>query len=219
MATTLGNTTTNTAIAPGTNAIHVTKFTLAAPLTVVRGAVLWTNANANAKSRMVIYDDDGAGGIPGTLMGVSDERIGMLAGSVWIPYRFSTPVVLAAGDWCVGIHTDTNISLRADNTAGTSYNATDTYSDGSPAAFPAPTTTTRRLGCYVSDSDPVDIAKANSYSVLGVNSGVSVAKAVSYSVVTDMPSGVTVAKALSYSVLQEAGGVATSRPQIIIVRN
>lgn len=50
----------------------------------------------------VIYDDDGAGGIPGTLKGVT-EITNITTTADWYDLTFSSPISLTTGDWWLGI--------------------------------------------------------------------------------------------------------------------
>lgn len=158
---------------PGVNNTWVSKYTCPA-MTVTSGALLKYSAATltNGKAKMVIYAADGAAGAPGTLLGTSAELAVPSAGiNVWINFTFSTPVVLAAGDYYLGyiVGGDAGGSLYTYRTAlggGTSYSKATTYASGPASPFGSGSAATLRLSLFVKSTptdDPLKICGRNDY--------------------------------------------------------
>jgi hypothetical protein len=99
-----------------TNYMVVSKFTLASAAQVTKLRIYMdgngsaTGASQNFKG--LIYDDDGGGGEPGTLLGTSQEITipdGQSAG--WVDFPFASPVALASGDYWLGWYADVPSNL------------------------------------------------------------------------------------------------------------
>lgn len=104
--------------------------------------ILITALNNQANARGVIYDSDGAGGTPGTLLGSGDIIASPLAPG--FDLTFSSPVMLVAGHlYFVGLISDAAV-LNQQTLA--SFSVTGGYINGSgtptptaiPATFPSP---------------------------------------------------------------------------------
>lgn len=132
---------------PATNDKGVTKYTLSETATVDRLTIIQDHSNLTRKQRLLIYAD--SGGEPGALLAQSEERFA-------VPRHFptdfplSSPVVLAAGDYWLGVITDGgSFAMMSDTTAGDYRANDDTYSDGASDPFGTPhTTLTRSIPVY-----------------------------------------------------------------------
>jgi uncharacterized repeat protein (TIGR02059 family) len=88
--------------------------------------------------RMVVYDDDGANGLPGSRLGMSDP-ITLAQGAVlaWVSYPFSTPVVATGDQVYIGMIYGGPGTGQFGYTSitGQGWRNTDTYSDGPSNPF------------------------------------------------------------------------------------
>ena len=113
------------------NFLYVTKFNAIAG-TVIN---IRLRASNTLNAKVAIYDDDGAGGIPRTLLG-SSISTAIVAG--WNIIPLTAPVVLAAGDYYLAAKADTSSRVQRASTGGTSgANTSTTYADAFPATAPA----------------------------------------------------------------------------------
>ena len=90
--------------------------------------------------RMIVYDDDAGGGLPGSLKGVSDEVVlaqGAAAG--WVSFPFSTPAQIAGDQLYFGLISGLGgvSSYNYSNVPGGGYRLGDTYADGASNPFGA----------------------------------------------------------------------------------
>ena len=98
----------------------------------------------------LIYDDDGAGGAPGTLMGLS-QPVDIADNADWGMYAcvFDGVVNLTAGNWWLCLISDASATgletMYSAITGGTFAALYDTYADGpsNPASSPAYTDTSK----------------------------------------------------------------------------
>lgn len=139
---------------PGSSDVRAAFYSLAEAGTVTHLSVYFSGGASNTQvHRFVIYDDDGAGGIPGTQLGITAEQtIGVSQAAGWITAALVTPVALAAGTYWIGFHSGTTNGAcnywRKVTATDTAYVATDTYSDGTAATFPAGAYAQREYAVY-----------------------------------------------------------------------
>jgi hypothetical protein len=151
---TFGNTTAQASVGwCGANGKGVNLFTLSEAASVTSMSMyLSGSATAGTQTiKFVIYDDDGAASAPGTLLGTSEEgSVAQNAAASWVTLNFTTPVVLAAGNYYLGrLHgTTANIVSYYYIASGTLYYNNDTYSDGAANPFGAPSTATQLMSVY-----------------------------------------------------------------------
>lgn len=106
-------------------------------------AILDTGAGSGPV-KALIYAADGAGGIPGTLMAVSQE-VTVSGGARWYECLLASPVSLPAGDYWLGVHCGSNnprIAYRTQTGAGMAK--ADSYADGPLSPYGAAGTVTNR---------------------------------------------------------------------------
>ena len=90
---------------------------------------------ANATHRVVVYDDDGVGGAPGTRLGFSDPSSALAAGS-WVAFNFTTPVPAVGDSIYIGLHEGTSTDLIGIETIPNGmWFIADTYADGPSNPF------------------------------------------------------------------------------------
>jgi len=139
----------------GLDAKRVAKFTLAEACSVSKLSVYVSGDGSGVGDQVmkgIIYDDDGAAGAPGTLLGTSNEVTvtdGQAAG--WVDLTFASPIALTAGDYHLGLITGANtntIKYRYDTVVGIGSNNADTYSDGPANPFGTPTSGDREMSIY-----------------------------------------------------------------------
>lgn len=104
---TFGNTTGETAqykYAAEGKVIHC-KFTLAEVAEVIsmHAYCCMSGTSRSQVARMMIYDDDGANGAPGTLKGITGEINVNSTTLAWYQGDFPSAVSLAAGDWYLSL--------------------------------------------------------------------------------------------------------------------
>lgn len=152
----------------GANEKHASKFTLTEPGYVTTMFVYLDGlgpGGGNQVHRAIIYDDDGASGDPGTLLGVSAELtlIDDSAGS-WREFTFTTPVALAAGDYYLGFHSgltsQTSRYWRGDTAALQKLNIGDTYSDGTNATWGSVSNDLGPLSVYATYTTVVAVGRS-----------------------------------------------------------
>jgi len=91
--------------------------------------------------RLVVYDDDGATALPGTLLGSSDQAsVAQAAAAAWVSFTFTTPVVVnggTSGDVYFGLHFGGpgSVSFSYQSATGQGWRIADTYSDGPSNPF------------------------------------------------------------------------------------
>ena len=89
--------------AAGVNRVVLGKFTLSEACTVSMLTLSLSNNTTVDHCKGVIYDDDGAGGYPATLLGVGSEiTIPAASGQTWYNSTFASGIVLAAGNYWLG---------------------------------------------------------------------------------------------------------------------
>ena len=145
----------------GLDAKRVAKFTLAEACSVSKLSVYVSGDGSGVGDQVmkgIIYDDDGAAGAPGTLLGTSNEVTvtdGQAAG--WVDLTFASPIALTAGDYHLGLITGANtntIKYRYDTVVGIGSNNADTYSDGPANPFGTPTSGDREMSIYATYTAP-----------------------------------------------------------------
>lgn len=98
--------------------------------------------------RCGIYDDNGSGGKPSTLLGsTSAAAISDNQALGWVDCMFSSPLALDAGNYYLVVQGDTNADgtqLYADLSSGVLYYLEDSYSNG--LVNPAPSSVTLGTG-------------------------------------------------------------------------
>jgi hypothetical protein len=162
--TTIGGTQRNESDANQTNC---TKVTIAADTYVSISVYgLWTGGS-QGNLAFAIYDDDGAAGIPGTLLAQTMPPVGgglVGAGPVltprWATLPLQTPITLAAGTYYIAVKNST--SGRSWNwyydtgSSGDSYedstDATATLMSNFNAAWAASTTASKQLSAYLNSA-------------------------------------------------------------------
>lgn len=93
--------------------------------------------------RVIVYDDDGIGNLPGTLLGSSDPvTVAQGAAASYVEFSFTAPVVApggSTGDIYIGIHFGTPGSANYSYTSvtGEGWKLADTFSDGPSNPFGA----------------------------------------------------------------------------------
>jgi len=117
------------------NDIIVLKTTLP-----VAGAVskLTTFVNDNypsANAKGVIYDATGPAGGPGNLKGVTNQKTGFTINGNDL--TFASPVNLAAGDYYIGLHTDTTMNVCHLGDSTPNAVGIQAYGSGVPSTFPS----------------------------------------------------------------------------------
>ncbi len=97
-------------------------------------------ASAGAKVKVVVYDNTGTAGKPGSLLGSSAEQVGVAIGANTI--SLPSPVSFT-GQPYIGVFTDTTLTsyFRVDATRA-DYTGSSTYSGGVPGTFPTPSSST-----------------------------------------------------------------------------
>jgi hypothetical protein len=118
------------------DSIWMGKFTLAEAGDVSK-LTAFVDAWAPCAARGVIYAD--SSGKPGTLLGAAETLFETHQTPYWADFTFATAIALTAGDYWLGVHLDANeqMGLFRLASAGTSYNAWDTYADGTATTCPA----------------------------------------------------------------------------------
>jgi hypothetical protein len=139
--------------------ILLSKYTLSEAATI-SSISAYHSSSATSWFKLLIYDDDGAGGLPGTLLGYSLHNAQAALGSpTWVTLDLVTPAELSAGDYWLGWqHSNGNTNLNEHyNASGTSYYTTDvTYVDGDPPVATCPsggTSGTRAWAVYATYPD------------------------------------------------------------------
>lgn len=95
----------------------------------------WGSASSTAKIRAVIYSDNG--GVPGTLLAVSNERSGPL--NRWNALTFATPLLVPNNGYVwFGVISDTSITSSVCSNSGALYYNENTYASGASSSFGAP---------------------------------------------------------------------------------
>lgn len=96
-------------------------------------AYLYLNDSAARPAKGLLYAADGTGGIPGTLLAVSDA-VSVSAGgdAAWYDFSFNTPYEAATGYYWHGVIFGANpfVFRAAGSTGATARFKADTYSDG-----------------------------------------------------------------------------------------
>jgi len=119
---------------PPTNNKAVSKFTLDRAGVVDAVSVVFTAGSGN--TRAVLYDATGVGGLPGARVGVSTAR-GVGGGAQTAVFTFSPGVTLSAGDYWLGLISDSfGTSNCVALTNGIAFNA-NTYASGASDPFGA----------------------------------------------------------------------------------
>ena len=164
---TFGNTSigsTPVSIHSSTNNKTVSKFTLSEAGTVTKLSIYLDGNGTGSGPQVikgVIYDDDGASAVPGTLMGTSEEvSIADAAAAAWVDFTFASPVALTSGNWYLGLIAGSNIrgaQMYQESTSPTDniWKVSDTYTDGASDPFGAATTQTDKLSVYATYTVPV----------------------------------------------------------------
>lgn len=107
---TFGKTTPSSGLVDiGNNFETVSKYNLSVGADVTK-LFFYVDGNgsgtgANEVIKGILYDDDGASGKPGTLLGTTAEITitdGQSAG--WVEGAFASPITLASGDYWIGFH-------------------------------------------------------------------------------------------------------------------
>ncbi|KKL63433.1 hypothetical protein LCGC14_2175150, partial [marine sediment metagenome] len=109
-------------------------------------AKLGGGAKAPKVAKAVIYSV--TGGMPDTLMNISDE-VTLTNTLQWWDFSFTPTFVLPAGDYWIGLIHATKVDIYGD-AGGTNQRArnSDTYSDGPETTFSSPTTDDVELSIY-----------------------------------------------------------------------
>jgi hypothetical protein len=117
------------------NDIIVIKITLPVAGSVSKLTTFVNDAFPSAKGKGVIYDATGGSGGPGNLLGTTNELVGFAINGNDL--TFASPVSLAAGDYYIGLHTDTtmNVCHLVDSTPNAV--GVRTYTSGVPSTFPS----------------------------------------------------------------------------------
>jgi hypothetical protein len=141
----------------GADGKAVNLFTLSEAASVTSMSMsLSGSANAGTQViKYVIYDDDGAAGAPGTLLGTTEEgSVAQNAARAWVPLNFTTPVQLAAGNYYLGrFHgATTNIASYYYVASSTLYYNNDTYVGGAADPFGAASTAAQLMSVYATYS-------------------------------------------------------------------
>lgn len=116
------------------NRAEVGKKTLTESGSVTKISIAENISSGSPQTKAVIYDDDGVGAIPSTLIAVSSAA--SVVDDTFVDYTVS--VSLAAGDWWLGGIVDSlGVQLRYDSNAGDSgsNDSSDTNSFASPTAW------------------------------------------------------------------------------------
>lgn len=120
---------------PGANTKNASKFTLSEAGTVSKLTMYCANTGASksaGNAKGIIYSD--AAGAPNALKGTSNEVAFAYAQAAgWVDFTFATPVLLAPGNYWLGIITDATApgcGVYRGSTGGYREWNADTYSDG-----------------------------------------------------------------------------------------
>lgn len=137
---TFGNTsTTNNTYWADLDYKAASKYTLSEAGTVSKLTAYARKVTGTGVARFFIQAADGSGGGPGTLLGVTVEASVSSGTLSWIDAAFSTGVELTAADYWLGVHCGGGLEVVG-NEGGTpapGRYGTDTYSDGTAAAWGA----------------------------------------------------------------------------------
>lgn len=116
------------------NTITVLKVNLPVSGAISKLTTFVNKAFPSAKGKGVIYDATGAGGAPGNLLATTVELVGFVLNGNDL--TFSSPVALPAGDYYIGMATDTtmNVCHLVDSTPNAV--GAQTYGSGVPGTFP-----------------------------------------------------------------------------------
>lgn len=136
---TFGNTSdTNDAFFYNANAIGARESVLTEAGTITAMSA-YVNTSGAGSFRLAVYDDDGAGGNPGTLLGVTGNIAFDTEGNKWYSGNLLVPYAALAGTYWLAVHLDANENLAQYYLGGSSwlYGGTATYTSGTPATFPA----------------------------------------------------------------------------------
>lgn len=142
------------------NQVRSTVFTLTEAGTVTSLSAYMSGGASNTQvHKFAIWDDDGAGGIPGTLLGLTAEQtIAIDQAEGWVTADLVTPVALAAGDYWLGHHSGSTFSAcnvwRSVSGSNNAYYATDSYADGTESTCPAGTLYGRIWAVYATYTTP-----------------------------------------------------------------
>lgn len=117
------------------NDIIVLKITLPVAGSVSKLTTFVNDAYPSAKAKGVIYDATGAAGAPGNWLATTIELVGVAINGNDL--TFASPVSLAAGDYYIGLHTDT--SMNVCHLVDSTPNAVGVrlYASGVPSTFPS----------------------------------------------------------------------------------
>lgn len=107
--------------------------------------ISWYLASTNCNAKVAIYDDDGAGGYPSTLL-VESSAVACLAGQ-W--NNFAVNVFLPAGDYWLVVKTDTaGTRYSFDTTGAVTADRVELYADPFSNPFGATGSYTRAMSIY-----------------------------------------------------------------------
>lgn len=132
-----GNTVTgaNSIQAPPANDKAASKFALAFDGTITSVTMVYSGGRT-AGARAVIYDSTGVGGLPGALLGVSNELATGPTAGVWYKYTFPSGIHLTAagGPYWLGIWSGTVATCACLTlTNGIAFNVNTYSSTGNPS--------------------------------------------------------------------------------------
>lgn len=104
------------------------------------------------KGKALIYDDDGASGEPGTLLGTTAETASITT-KAWYDFTFASPVSLAAGDYYLALMTyedEDGFYVYANSAGGTSRYTTANFYGTPVSPWPAAgdVHTTNKMAIY-----------------------------------------------------------------------
>ncbi len=123
---------------PSGNTIMLIKIFPTAAMSLDDVAFVPQTTSDTAAFRAVLYDDNA--GVPFELQAEGDEVIGCTAGEVTECPFINPPGLSANVTYWIGIETDTSIAIQlANDSTGTGYEASNTYSNGAPNFLNSPT--------------------------------------------------------------------------------
>lgn len=122
----------------------------------------------SAKIKAVIYSDNA--GVPGTLLAVSNERIG--TPNRWNSLTFPVPLLIANNAYVwVGVISDSTLDSSACSTVGTIYYNSNTYSAGASSTFGAASTAAFTYRMFLEGEDDTLSFGRRSIDITGIQSG------------------------------------------------